>query len=85
MISFGFFVMFTSFLACQNSASKIMEDLGFSSLGLISISMIYFSFACTAMFANSIDKVLGTKMTLFFASLSYAFWIASFLFPAYKY
>ena len=85
MISFGFFVMFMAYLSCQNLASKILKDLGFESLGLLSISIIYLAFSLNAMIATKIIKKLGTRLTLCFSGLSYSFWIGSFLVPAYKY
>ena len=84
MISFGFFVMFIAYLSCQNLASKILEDLGFESLGLLSVSLIYFVYACNSMMAAKIIKKFGTRMTLCLSGLSYSFWIGSFLVPAYK-
>ena len=85
MISFGFFIMFIAYLSCQNLASKIMKDLGFESLGLLSVAIIYFAYGCNSMLAVKIIKKFGTRLTLCFSGLSYSFWIGSFLVPAYKY
>ena len=62
-----------------------MKELGYSNLGFINISLIYLSFATTAMLSVPINKKLGTKWTLVLSGLTYALWIAIFLIPCYKY
>lgn len=84
VLSFGFVILFTAFLSCQNITAKIMKDLGFEGLGFINLALIYLSFGCTSLLASKINSVLGTKLTLCFSGFTYAIWIASFLLPAYK-
>ena len=62
-----------------------MKDLGFENLGFLNLSIVYLSFAATAMFAAPINNKLGTKWTLVISGLTYAFWIGMFLVPVYKY
>ena len=85
IISAGFFILFTAFIACQNLSSKIMKDLGFDNLGFINLSLVYLSFALTGMLSSPINRKFGTRNTLIISSLTYAIWIAAFLLPAYKY
>ena len=85
ILSFGFVILFTAFLSCQNITAKIMKDLGFSGLGFINLAIIYLSFGLNSLMASKINERFGTKLTLCFSGLTYALWIASFLLPAYKY
>ena len=62
-----------------------MADLGFSNLGFINLSIVYCGFAFAAILAAPINKKLGTRMTCFCCGMTYAFWIAAFLLPAYKF
>ena len=84
IISFGFLLLFSAFSACQSISAKILKDLGFKNLGFVNISLIYLSFAVTAMFAAPINKRLGTRKTLILSGLAYALWIAMFLVPTYR-
>ena len=83
-VSVGFAVLFTAFIACQNTSSKMMKDLGFSNIGFLSIALIYLSFAITSLFAAPINRALGTRWTLFLSALTYTIYIASFLLPVVK-
>lgn len=62
-----------------------MKDLGFSNLGFINISLVYLSFATTAMLSVPVNRKLGTKWTLVASGMAYALWIGIFLIPCYKY
>ena len=62
-----------------------MKDLGFQNLGFINVAIIYLSFSFASMLAVKIQKALGTRLTLTVSALAYTFWIACFLFPAYKF
>ena len=85
VLSFGFVILFTAFLSCQNITAKIMKDLGFEGLGFINLAIIYLSFGCNSLLASRINDKFGTRLTLCFSGLTYALWVASFLLPAYKY
>lgn len=84
-ISFGFLVLFTAFIACQNLTSKIMSDLGYSSLGTVNIAVIYLAFAMSSTLASTVITKLGVRCTLTVSSFTYVTWILSFILPAYKY
>ena len=85
MVSFGFFVIFIAYLSCQNFASKILIDLGYSNLGILSVAVIYLAFAFNAAAATKILNKLGMRLTLCISGLSYSIFIGSFLVPLYKY
>ena len=85
ILSFGFFVMFTAFISCQNISSKVIKDLGFENLGFLSIALIYGVFAITSLFSAPINRYFGTKWTLVFSSFTYVLYIMSFLLPCYRF
>lgn len=62
-----------------------MNELGFAKLGIINLTVLYLSFMIASPLAVPINKKLGTKLTLFLASLTYVIWVAAFILPAYKY
>ena len=62
-----------------------MKDLGFGSLGFVNIAVVYLSFALTSLLASSINRKLGTRLTLLLSALTYAIWIAGFLLPAKRF
>ena len=84
MISFAFFLIFSAIGSCQNIASKILIDLGFSNLGSLSVAVVYLTFALSSAGATKIVKWLGVRKTLCLCGLGYPFWAASFLVPAFK-
>ncbi len=63
---------------------SILSFVNHNKLGFINIAVCYLSFSINAIFAVKVNKVLGTKCTLLAAALTYAFWMASFLLPAYR-
>lgn len=62
-----------------------MEDMGFSNLGLVNLSIVYFFYGLFSLLGAKISRTFGTKMTLFASAATYAIWIAAFLVPAYRY
>jgi len=61
-----------------------MKDLGFENLGFINISICYLSFSINSIFAVKVNKIFGTKCSLIVAACAYAFWMFSYLIPAYR-
>jgi len=62
-----------------------MKDLGFGNLGFINVAIIYITFSLFALFAIRINKFFGTRVTIFMSALTYTFWTACFLLPAYRF
>jgi hypothetical protein len=77
-------MLFTAYMGCANIAATVMSDLGYANLGLLELSVTYFTFAWAAIFAVPINKALGTRLTFVFGCCCYLFWILGFLIPAYK-
>lgn len=70
----GFLLVFTAFQTTQMLAASIIGDLGTISLGII-----YTLFTLGGFVAPVIARMLGPKMGMFFASLSYVIYVASLI------
>ena len=66
-------------------AAKVMEDLGFSNLGFINVSIMYLGLTISSMLAIPINRKIGSKLTLFISGITFAIYIAGFLLPAYQF
>lgn len=85
LITIAFFLMYTAYWTCQSIAPKIMSDLGYGSIGLVNLFVIYFTFAVTSFIAVPLIKKVGYKNSMVGASFMYALWAFGFVLPAYKY
>lgn len=85
LLTFAFFIMFTSFMTCQSITPKIMKELGYGNIGFINLAIIYGSFCLFSLLSVYINRKLGHRMTLFLSSSLYAIWAFVFMLPAYKY
>ena len=59
IMSIGFTTLFTAFMTCQNFASKVLADDGFSNLGFTSLAMLYIVFAGASFFSTAIVNMIG--------------------------
>ena len=85
VISIAFFIQYTPYWQCRSIAAKIMEELGYSNIGFINLSIIYLVYGLTALISPNITRKIGQKNSLIIASVCYTLWTASFILPAYKY
>ena len=85
LLTLAFFIMFTSFITCQNIAPKIMQELGYNKIGFVNLAVIYVVFSLCSLFSVQINRRCGHKLTLFVSSLFYAIWAFVFILPAYQF
>lgn len=84
MMSVGFCFLFTAFNTCQSFAATVLKDNGFDSLGLVTLSTLYFMFAIFSFFSGAIvNKAGNAKITMGIGGFCYTFWILCFILPAY--
>ena len=83
-MAFGFMMVFTAFMTCQNFASKVLSDYGFGDVGFISVAVLYVVFSICSFFSTAIvNKIGNAKLAMFIGALCYSFWIVCFILPAY--
>ena len=77
-------IQYTSYFTCQSIAPKIMQDLGYGSIGFINLAIIYLSWSIFSLFSVPVTNALGFRTSLFLSSAFYALWAFIFILPAYK-
>ena len=80
-MSFGFTLLFTSYITAQGLATKVLKDNDFGNLGFYSLGVLYFVFGCSSFITAPIVRKLGDKCTLSVGALCYAFYTGSFIVP----
>ena len=84
IMSMGFMTLFTAFMTCQNFASKVLADDGFSNLGFTSLATLYLVFAVASFFSTAIVNKIGkVHLSMSMGAFCYAFWIVCFLLPSF--
>jgi MFS family permease len=78
ILSFGFLFVFTAFNTAQNLAAKILRDNDLGEMGFYSLASVYASFGACSVFSSNVVKRLGMKRSMFFGSLCYVIYLASY-------
>lgn len=71
-ISFNFLVLFTAYAGGQNMLAEVYSQLGFTNLGRFVLFAIYFGLTLNCLFAPTIVKALGYRVSLAGGSFFYA-------------
>ena len=66
-----FLLMFTAFNSLQNMISSIYEQMGFGTLGLISVFCIYGTFGVGTFFSAYVIERMSYRKLMFLCSLGY--------------
>ena len=84
VLSFGFFILFTSFELASSLSGHIMRENGFGNIGFYALAIRYLVFGFSSFFTLSIVKRFGTKRCFVVAPLGFTTFVASFILPAYR-
>jgi MFS family permease len=71
-ISFTFLVLFTAYAGGQNMLAEVYSQLGFTNLGRFVLFAIYFGLTLNCLFAPTIVKAIGYRVSLVGGSFFYA-------------
>ncbi|KAI8781140.1 protein unc-93 A [Biomphalaria glabrata] len=80
VITFSFQVVFTAFNALQNLHSSLHDE---ESLGLICLSIIYFTAVISSVFSPTIIGFLGAKTVLVAFFLAHSVYVLANFYPAF--
>lgn len=67
-----FMLMFTAFNSLQNMISQIYSQMGYNSLGQISVFCIYVTFGLANFFAAYVIERVSYRKLMFFCSVGYS-------------
>lgn len=83
ILSLGFLLLFIAFNSVSNISGQALKNNGFNGLGFYSLATLLLVFSFSSFFSSFFINKLGYKLSLFLGGLCYAFWILSFLPPAF--
>ncbi|HIH10621.1 TPA: MFS transporter [Candidatus Woesearchaeota archaeon] len=81
LLSLAFFFIFLGFSGVQQYVTSYFEDAGLSSVGFVSLILIYVFFTLTSLFSSMILVKIGSRLAMIIGALLYGSYIISLLYP----